>query len=164
MKTNKKLNPRFFVFAALLMVVAIAALPRTTLASATQQFNVPLTPFYSGLTPANYLYGQGNWTGTVRYGTNHVTLSSQVTLVGAEPMTWFTLRLAYIDPTGTEYMVYRWTLFTDSSGNGFATIDSKVPSGAVAVVLSIYDATHFNPPLKTMTSDPDLGGDDPTED
>lgn len=162
MKTTKKLNPRFFVFAALMMVLAIAAFPRTTFAAATQKFNVPLIPNYTARTPSNYIFGSGNWTGMVKYGRNHaMTLGSQVTLVGAEPLTWFILREAYVNSNGQQYQVTYFTMFTDSNGNAYAATDDKVPSGAVAVVLGVYDATHFYPPLQTMISDPDIGGDQP---
>ena len=164
MKTTKKLNPRFFVFAALLMVVAIAAFPRTALAGSTYNFNVALTPNYTARTPSNYIFGYGNWTGQVHYNNNPklTWFHSEVTLVAGEPTTWFIARIAYVDANGNLFGMVYWAFFTDSNGNGYSTVNVHVPHGAVAAVLGLYDASHFFPPLQTMISDPDLGGDQPT--
>jgi len=163
-KTNIKVNPRFLVFATLMTMMVIAATPKTSVAATTYQpFNVTLMPNYTARTPSNYLFGNGTWAGTLYIGSiREWKIVSTVTLTGAEPNTWYIIRVAYFDATGHQFVIYYWGMYTDANGNAMGQVNSRIPKGAVAACLGLYDSTNFFPPLQTMISDPEIGGDDPT--
>lgn len=160
MKTSIRANPRYLLFAALMMVLAIAALPKLAVANSTSNFNVPLTPNWTARTPLNYTFGTGAWTGTIHYGDRMTTITSQVALSGAVSYTWFIMKESYVSASGQFMKTYYWAMWVDGSGSGQINVNSHVPKGAVAVVLGVYDASHFFPPLQTMISDPEIGGDE----
>ena len=163
MKTTKKVNPKFLAFTALMFFVAIAVFSRTTVASTTSTFTVPLQPNITPRTPTNYLFGSGTWYGTIVAGHRYeYTLQSQIVLTGGEPNTWFIVKIYYMNANGQPFAFSYWGMATDSNGNGGANIDTSIPHGAVAVCLGLYDASNFQPPLQVMISDPDIGGDSPT--
>jgi hypothetical protein len=162
MKTSGKLNPKFLIFASLMVVAALAFVPAAAIAKSSSQFDVPMVPNYTARTPTNYQFGTGDWAGNLVYTQHHWILNSKISLSGATPNTWYLLRMTYVDGSGRQLYVFYWAMWTDSNGNAATNMNSKVPNGAAAVCLGVYDASNFFPPLQTMISDPEIGGDEPT--